>query len=81
VDEVDDSRKTLSYAVRELMRDVNEQLDSLPSNVDKEKLRKDTVFGVFVVHNKLKPKAAEIPAEVKYFSGMDIEDVWVDYPW
>jgi hypothetical protein len=34
------------------MRDVNEQLDSLPDSVDKEKLRKETVFGVFVVHNK-----------------------------
>jgi hypothetical protein len=45
-------RHPISYAVRELMRDVNEQLDSLPDSVDKEKLRKETVFGVFVVHNK-----------------------------
>lgn len=91
------------------MADVNKQLESLPDTVDKEKLRKETVFGIFVVHNKwvmqrekggkktrhmgwdiadircglnrLKPKAAELPAEVQYFSGLDIEDVWVDYPW
>ncbi len=42
----------IRYAVKELMTDVNKQLESLPDSVDKEKLRKETVFGVFVVHNK-----------------------------
>jgi hypothetical protein len=31
--------------------------------------------------NRLKPKAGEISKDVAYFSGADIEDLWVDYPW
>ena len=39
-----------------------------------------TKLGVFVVHNKLIPKLGEIPADVAYFSGEDIGNVWVEYP-
>jgi hypothetical protein len=38
-----------------------------------------TEFAIFVVHNKLKEKKAELPADVKYYSGQELEDVWVDY--
>lgn len=31
--------------------------------------------------DRLKPKAGEISKDVAYFSGTDIEDLWVDYPW
>ena len=31
------------------------------------------------MHNKLKPKIGTIPDSVKYFSGEDLGDVWVDY--
>lgn len=42
-------------------------------------------LGIFVVHNKLKPKGAEIATSTlwtgkSYFSGEDIQDLWVDYP-
>ena len=64
VDEVDDERTTLAYAIEELLQEA-------PSEI-----------GVFVMHNKLKPKKAEFPDPVKHvFVGKDIEDVWVDYPW
>jgi len=78
VDEVDDSRTTLSYAVAELQRDVEEQLKALP---EAEREAKRTKFAVFVVHNKLKPKAAQLPPDVPYFAGENIEDLWFDYPW
>ena len=29
----------------------------------------------------MKPKAGEISKDVAYFSGADIDDLWVDYPW
>jgi hypothetical protein len=35
---------------------------------------------VFVVHNKLKPKKAQLPEAMmasSYFTGGDIEDLWV----
>lgn len=48
---------------------------------ERARLAETTKFGIFVVHNKLKEKAAEIPEGVAYFAGMDIDDVWVDYPW
>ena len=64
VDEVDDERTTLAFAIGELMAEEPEEI------------------GVFVMHNKLKPKKAEFPEAVKHvFVGKDIEDVWVDYPW
>jgi len=78
IDEVDDSRTTLQYAVRELQKDVEKQLQAYP---EEEREAKRTKFAVFVVHNKLKPKAGTLPANIPYFSGADIEDKWFDYPW
>ena len=37
-------------------------------------------IGVFVVHNKLKNKCSQLE-NINYFSGEDIEDKWVIYPW
>lgn len=40
----------------------------------------EPVIGVFVVHNKLKAKRADLPADIMsstYFAGGDIEDLWV----
>ncbi|EPQ56452.1 PRTase-like protein [Gloeophyllum trabeum ATCC 11539] len=80
VDEVDDSRKTLHYAVSELKKDVDRELEKLPTS-EREALAAKTEFAVFVVHNKLKPKLAELPEGVQYFVGANVEDVWLDYPW
>ncbi|KAF5336189.1 hypothetical protein D9611_006267 [Ephemerocybe angulata] len=80
VDEVDDTRKTLHYAISELWKDVEKELLSYPEE-ERAALRDATKFGVFVVHNKLKAKLAEIAADTPYFSGADVEDLWLDYPW
>ncbi|EGG13125.1 uncharacterized protein MELLADRAFT_101134 [Melampsora larici-populina 98AG31] len=79
VDEVDDTRTTLSYAVAELEKDVKDQLEKLSE--DERKKLDPTEFAIFVVHNKDKPKSAQIPDHVKYFAGKTIGDQWVDYPW
>ncbi|PAV19957.1 PRTase [Pyrrhoderma noxium] len=78
VDEVDDSRKTLHYAVKELKADVEREIQSLP---EEQRAAAHTEFAVFVVHNKLKEKAAELPAELPYFPGQEVPDYWLDYPW
>ncbi|KAI0285846.1 PRTase-like protein [Russula aff. rugulosa BPL654] len=78
VDEVDDSRTTLQYALSELQKDVEEARQLLPE--DKREGSK-TQFAVFVVHNKLKPKLGSIPEDVSYFVGEEVEDLWLDYPW
>ncbi|KIJ55242.1 hypothetical protein M422DRAFT_774320 [Sphaerobolus stellatus SS14] len=78
VDEVDDSRQTLQYAVRELQKDVETELAALP---EAERETQRTKFAVFVVHNKIKEKAGILPADVPYYSGAEVEDVWLDYPW
>lgn len=78
VDEVDDTRTTLHYAVTELQRDVKEL---------EEKMGKvgSTQFSVFVLHNKRKEKRAQLPAEFgekgRYIAGTDVDDVWIAYPW
>ncbi|KAF8909420.1 phosphoribosyltransferase-like protein [Gymnopilus junonius] len=80
VDEVDDTRKTLHYALSELKKDVEAELLSYPE-AERETLRAATQFGIFVVHNKLKPKRAELPSGTPYFAGEEVEDVWLNYPW
>lgn len=49
-----------SYALSELMKDVEEDLLSYPES-EREALRSATKFGIFVVHNKLKAKLADLP--------------------
>ncbi|KAG8220925.1 phosphoribosyltransferase-like protein [Butyriboletus roseoflavus] len=78
VDEVDDSRKTLQYALSELRKDVEKELQALPES-EREANRAE--FAIFVVHNKLKPKLGELPPDVPYFVGAEVGDVWLDYPW
>ncbi|KAF8478256.1 hypothetical protein JB92DRAFT_2769094 [Gautieria morchelliformis] len=78
VDEVDDSRQTLHYAISELQKDVERELQSLPAS---ERDAARTRFAVFVVHNKLKPKLKSLPVDIPYYAGADVNDVWLDYPW
>ncbi|TFY75032.1 hypothetical protein EWM64_g8980 [Hericium alpestre] len=78
VDEIDDSRKTLQYALTELEKDVEGELRSLPES-EREAVR--TKFAVFVVANKLKPKLGQLPPDVLYYTGAEVDDVWLDFPW
>ncbi|KAM6496920.1 hypothetical protein JOM56_007393 [Amanita muscaria] len=80
VDEVDDSRKTLHYALTELQKDVENELLTLPEH-ERDKLRAATQFGVFVVHNKKKDKFASLPSGIAYYAGAEVDDIWLDYPW
>ncbi|OLL23022.1 Xanthine phosphoribosyltransferase 1 [Neolecta irregularis DAH-3] len=77
VDEVDDSRRTLHYAVTELGKDISAQAEKMGRE-------EETVFGVFVVHNKDKEKVCELPGEVmqsRYWAGETTGDQWICYPW
>lgn len=38
-------------------------------------------IGVAVLHEKIKAKKGQIPANVHYFSGITVEDWWINYPW
>jgi hypoxanthine phosphoribosyltransferase len=48
----------LSYALSELQKDVESELQLLPEN---ERQAARTEFAVFVVHNKAKEKLAQLP--------------------
>jgi uncharacterized protein len=64
----------LSYAVRELEKDVSEQ--GRKSGRTGEK----TQFGIFVLHNKDKPKKGTLPADLvkeRYWASETIPDLWV----
>ena len=64
VDEVDDSRSTLEYCLRELLK------------------HKPAEIAVAVLHNKRKEKRGTIPTEIDYyFAGMELDDMWICYPW
>lgn len=79
VDEVDDTRTTLEYAVRELEKDVTEA--AMRSGRQGEKTR----FSIFVLHNKNKEKKGNLPqgmmAEGRYLAAKTVGDVWICYPW
>jgi len=79
VDEVDDTRTTLEYAVRELEKDV-ETARKLSGKGEQQ-----TRFSIFVVHNKDKPKRGHLPAimmeEKRYLAAKTVGDVWICYPW
>ncbi|KAF2723031.1 PRTase-like protein [Polychaeton citri CBS 116435] len=79
VDEVDDTRTTLEYAVRELQRDV----DTAARQAGKESA--GTKFSIFVLHNKDKPKKGALPESIvndnSYLAAETVTDVWINYPW
>ncbi|KAJ5338741.1 hypothetical protein N7541_010705 [Penicillium brevicompactum] len=79
VDEVDDTRTTLEYAVRELQKDVELAQKQLGREGEK------TNFFVFVLHNKDKPKKGVLPADMmdsgRYHASVTTKDVWICYPW
>ncbi|CDR42939.1 CYFA0S10e04060g1_1 [Cyberlindnera fabianii] len=81
VDEVDDTRTTLHYAVSELKKDLENQCKAKGITVEES----GTKFGVFVLHNKNKPKKGELPPDVfnddNYIVAREVDDVWIAYPW
>ncbi|KAI9793185.1 MAG: hypoxanthine-guanine phosphoribosyltransferase [Peltula sp. TS41687] len=80
VDEVDDTRTTLEYAVRELEKDVETARKRLGREAEKP-----TRFSVFVLHNKEKQKKGTLPADMldekRYLAARTVGDVWICYPW
>lgn len=79
VDEVDDTRTTLHYAVNELQKEVEQQQQLL------NRLNEPTTFSVFVIHNKDKQKNAELPNKMlesgRYYAAETVPDEWLVYPW
>lgn len=79
VDEVDDTRTTLEYAVKELQKDVEIAQKQLGREGEK------TTFSIFVLHNKNKEKKGLLPKEMldggRYLAAVTTDDVWICYPW
>lgn len=38
-------------------------------------------LSVAVLHEKLKDKKGQLPDNIPYFSGITVEDWWINYPW
>ena len=78
VDEVDDTRTTLEYAVKELEQDVE------TARLQQGRTEK-TKFSIFVLHNKDKPKKGTLPDDMindnRYLAAVTVPDVWICYPW
>jgi len=79
VDEVDDTRTTLEYAVKELEKDVEAARKKLGYTGEK------TTFSIFVLHNKNKEKKGHLPDDMlnenRYLAARTVGDVWICYPW
>ena len=79
VDEVDDTRTTLEYAVKELEKDVAKAAEKAGRGSE------STKFSIFVLHNKDKEKKGHLPedmtSENRYLAAVTVGDVWINYPW
>lgn len=79
VDEVDDTRTTLQYAVQELEKDLETARQKLGGKGD------PTVLSIFVLHNKQKQKKGCLPQGMlndnRYMAARNVEDIWICYPW
>jgi len=79
VDEVDDTRTTLEYAVKDLQKDVSEAAKATGRGSE------ETKFSIFVLHNKDKPKRGTLPDDImtggRYLAAVTVKDVWICYPW
>ncbi|KAF1824098.1 PRTase-like protein [Dissoconium aciculare CBS 342.82] len=79
VDEVDDTRTTLEYAVKELQKDVATAAQQLGKDPQ------STQFSIFVLHNKDKEKKGRLPNDLieanRYLAARTVPDVWINYPW
>jgi hypoxanthine phosphoribosyltransferase len=79
VDEVDDTRTTLQYAIDELQKDVQRAAEILGRPNEK------TNFFVFVLHNKDKVKKGHLPEDMikegRYLAAETVGNVWCCYPW
>ncbi|KAG9289128.1 hypothetical protein G9A89_022437 [Geosiphon pyriformis] len=85
VDEVDDTRTTLAYAVQELTKDIEELKKKFVFEHPGEEIP-ETKLGVFVIHNKKKEKRMEIPDVSilkggRYWAANETPDRWLVYPW
>ena len=38
-------------------------------------------IGVAFLHEKYKPTQSVLPKNIAYFSGLGVEDLWINYPW
>lgn len=97
VDEVDDTRTTLEYAIRELTKDVETARRQQAAATGKEGVEGgavggggagETRFSIFVLHNKDKPKKGKLPESMMkgadgrgYLAARTVGDVWINYPW
>ncbi|EHK23351.1 uncharacterized protein TRIVIDRAFT_74134 [Trichoderma virens Gv29-8] len=78
VDEVDDTRTTLEYAVKELEKDVELARQRLGPDAPKAE------FSIFVLHNKNKDKKGQLPEDMvnnRYLAAVTCGDEWINYPW
>lgn len=79
VDEVDDTRQTLAFAVEELLKDI--ETEEIKRGMQPGE--SNTQLGVFVLHNKVKPKKRQLPEKVMkhYYAAVEMPDRWLVYPW
>ncbi|KAK4068364.1 uncharacterized protein Triagg1_7303 [Trichoderma aggressivum f. europaeum] len=78
VDEVDDTRTTLEYAVKELEKDVELARQKIGPDAPKAE------FSIFVLHNKNKDKKGQLPEDMvnnRYLAAVTCGDEWINYPW
>ncbi|HFC7193946.1 TPA: hypothetical protein ACFOIQ_001824 [Neisseria meningitidis] len=63
--------------------DIHRVIKALAEKIRNAGVKYDAMIaiGVAVLHEKIKAKAGKIPEGIPYFSGITVEDWWINYPW
>uniref|UniRef100_A0A7S3YFK5 Phosphoribosyltransferase domain-containing protein n=1 Tax=Lotharella globosa TaxID=91324 RepID=A0A7S3YFK5_9EUKA len=65
-----------------IVDEVDDSRTTLKYCVDEvKKTNAPAALAVLVVHNKMRPKAAQLPSDVEYMACEDVENFWNCYPW
>lgn len=79
---IDEVRSQLTGKKILLIDEVDDTRATLAYCVNELLLYKPEEIAVLVLHNKKKKKDAFFPPEIKkYYPAMEIDDMWIKYPW
>lgn len=81
VDEVDETRTTLAFAIENLSKDIEKQREDFRA---RNQAWIEPKIAVFVVHNKNIEKRAQLPQQIMdqlYFAAETVGPEWIVYPW
>lgn len=78
LDPIPEAIKGKNILIIDEVDDTRATLEFVLNELAKEDFKQ---IGIAVLHEKLKEKKGKLPKNTPYFSGIVVEDWWINYPW